>query len=352
MSKWTSLFAQQSVFTVAAPALAVLLSIATGALLFTGFGIPAEEGLYYFLIDPVRDFYGISELLLKISPIVICALGLLFCYKAGVWSIGAEGQYLAGCMAAGWCALTFGEGAGVAALPLVIVTGMVGGLVWAGIAAWLRVQFGANEILTTIMLNYIAVNLLMYLVNGPLKDPNGFSFPESAIFADATMLPLLSESFRLNVSVFFPLLILLGSLWILSQSRFGYELTVVGDAAKAARNAGISNRRYIAAVLLISGACAGLAGASEVAGPVGQLIPQLSVGYGYTAIICVYLGRLHPVGVLLASILMGLTYVGAESVQLQFEIPNSIAAAFQGMILFYLLAADRVLARLTRRGAL
>ncbi|WP_317930077.1 ABC transporter permease [Halioxenophilus sp. WMMB6] len=340
------MFKSQAWLALAAPVIAVLLSIATGGVLFLFFDIAPFDGLYYFLLDPLRDGYGVSELLLKISPIVLCALGLLLCFKAGVWNIGAEGQYLAGCMAAGWCALQLADSEGFWCLPLVLLAGVLGGLLWAAMAAALKVRVGANEILTTIMLNYIAVHLLMYLVNGPLKDPGGFSFPESAIFAGQVMLPVLSDSYRLNISIFFPL-VLVALLWLLlKRSRFGFELGVVGNNPAAAQNAGISINRHVVLVLLISGACAGLAGAAEVTGPVGQLIPQLSVGYGYTAIICVYLGRMHPVGVLLAAMLLGVTYVGAESVQLQYELPSAIAAAFQGLILFYLLAADKLINQL------
>ena len=332
--------------SVLSPVVALIMSCISGALLFSAFGIGAADGFYYFVVDPLRDTYGLSELLLKISPILLCTYGLIYCFKAGVWNIGAEGQYLSGAIVGGWMALAFADFDVWFALPLIVVMGVLGGALCASVSAFLKIAFGVNVLLTTIMLNYVSVHLLMHLVNGPLKDPNGFSFPESAIFSDHVMLPTFFADLRLNVSIAFPICLLLISIIVFKFTRFGYELAVVGASPKAAKNAGIPVNRHSFTVLLISGACAGLAGVSEVTGPVGQLIPQLSVGYGYTAIICAYLGRMHPVGVILAAILLGLTVVGAESLQLEFELPSTIAAVFQGLVLFFLLASDYLLDRL------
>lgn len=333
------------------PVLALLLSIISGAILFSAFGIPASQGFYFFVLDPLRDSYGISELLLKVSPILICAYGLLFCFKTGVWNIGAEGQYVCGAILGGWVALGLASFESFMALPLVLLGGALGGLLCAAISALLKAYFNVSVLLTTIMLNYISVHLLMFLVNGPLKDPNGFSFPESAIFEEHLMLPLLFEDLRLNISVFFPLVLMIAAMFVFRRSRFGFEITVAGKSESAAKNAGIPVRRHGIVVLLICGACAGLAGASEVSGPVGQLLPQLSVGYGYTAIICAYLGRMNPIGILFASLLLGLTVVGAESLQLEYELPSAISAVFQGLILFYLLASDYLIEYVKRRAA-
>lgn len=328
--------------SLVSPLGATCLSIVTGMLLFTALDLNALEALYFFFIDPIRDFYGLSELLLKVSPIVLCALGLLFCYKAGVWNIGAEGQFVIGALSGGWAALALGSWESSWAPLLVLISGMAGGAVWAIIAASLKNYFRASEILTTIMLNYIAVHLLMYCVNGPLKDPSGFNFPESAIFAVHTLVPQFNDEYRINWGLFVPLILSLIVYAVFRFSRLGFEIEILGSSEAVAKNAGINAKILTLLVLAICGAFAGLAGGLEVAGPVQQLIPQLSLGYGYAAIICIYLGRMSVIGVILSAMLLGVTYVGAENLQLQYELPNSIAAVFQGLILFYLLAIDHV----------
>ena len=335
-----SLFISRLTFTLAGPVVSVLLSVITGALIFSMLNIPVTEALFYFYLDPVRDLYGLGELILKVTPIAICALGLLLCFKAGIWNIGAEGQYLLGCIVGSWMALSLDAWQTPFALWLSLFAGCVGGALWAGVPAILKVKFGASEILVTIMMNYIAIHLLMFVVNGPLKDPSGFSFPESALFPEHTLLPQFFESSRINVSILFPVVMAGIITWFLHKTRQGFELTIMGKSRKAARFAGIQTNHLIIVVMLICGACAGLAGASEVTGPVGQLLPQLAVGYGYTAIICVYLGRMNPFGILFASLLLGVTYVGAESVQMHYETPAAISLTFQGLILFFLLSVD------------
>ena len=344
-------FSMAHLQSIVSPAVAILLSVLSGVVIFRFFDVSIVDGLYYFYVDPVRDAYGVSELLLKVSPILLCAYGLLFCFKAGVWNIGAEGQYISGAILAGWAALSLEQFDSRLNVFGVLLAGVLGGMACAAIVGFLKYFLRVSELLTTIMLNYVAVHVLMYLVNGPLKDPNGFSFPESAIFADHTLLPVFTEAFRLNVSIFFPVVLLAVCFLVFNYTRFGFELGVSGGSASAAKNAGIDANKHALLVLVICGMCAGLAGAAEVIGPVGQLIPQLSVGYGYTAIICVYLGRMDPFGVAVGAVLMGLTVVGAESLQLQYDLPSVIAAVFQGLVLFYLLAADFLASRLLARQA-
>jgi simple sugar transport system permease protein len=292
--------------------------------------------------------YSVSELLLKVSPIAICALGLLLCFKAGVWNIGAEGQYVMGAVVAGWIALAIGEfELGLAPL-VVLVAGTLGGIFWASISALLKLKYNASEILTTIMLNYIAIHLLMYCVNGPLKDPEGFNFPESAIFLPSTIIPKFNDEYRLNVFILFIPILALFIWFLLAKTRFGFEVKVTGDNADAANNAGIKIKSVHFYTLIVSGALAGVAGAAEVIGPVEQLVPQIPVGYGYTAILCVFLGREHPFGVLAAAAGMGLIYTGSENLQLEYSLPGSVTFVFQGLVLFYLLLSDFLVRSKTR----
>lgn len=326
------------------PLLAALLTLLTGYVMFAAMSgesnISATHALYTFFISPISDSFGISELLVKSAPILLCAYGLAICYKASIWNIGAEGQLLMGALIGSSIAVQFVDSNSAAAMPLTLIAGMLGGMAWAGVAALLKVQFNTNEILTTIMLNYIALNLLLWGIYGPLKDPNGFGFPESALFGDSTTLPIIWENTRLHIGIIFAAIAMAFSWVFIAKSFIGFQVQVLGMDAPAARMAGFKQKSLAWLVLLISGGLAGLAGAAEVAGPIGQLIPHVSPGYGYAAIIVAFLGRLHPVGITLAGLLMGILYMGGELAQIELGMPNAITGVFQGLLLFYLLACD------------
>ncbi len=331
-----------------APLIAILLTLMTGAVLFAALGEAPLPALRAFFIDPVRDAYGLSELLLKATPLLLCAAGLSLCFRARVWNIGAEGQFLLGSLCAGTAALWFNNddiaGASrIVALTAAVAAGVFGGMLWAGLVAVLRHRFNCSEILTSIMLNYIALHLLLWAVHGPLKDPNGFNFPESALLVDALLIPSLVEGYRTHCGfiVALAILVVLGLLG--SRTLLGYQLRVVGESAPAARYAGFNEARLLWFVLLSCGALAGLAGGFEVLGAVGQVTPHLSSGYGFAAIIVVFLGRGHPLGILLAALLQALIFIGGENLQIEFGLPKSIALIFQGLLLFYLLAADALI---------
>ncbi len=322
------------------PILAVVLTLITGAILFSSLGEDPLEALYIFFISPVSDWYGISELLVKCIPILLCAYGLSLCYRASVWNIGAEGQLLMGGLIASTMALQFVDSESLWAMPLTMIMGIVGGAAWAGIAAFLKLKMNTNEILVTIMMNYIALNLLVWAVHGPLKDPHGFNFPESALFAESTLLPVLFEGTRLHLGLVFVLLAL-AVIWVfISKTFLGFQIQVLGLDKSAAKMAGFSQTKLAALVLVVCGGLAGIAGAIEVAGPIGQLVPVISPGYGYAAIIVAFLGRLHPLGITLAGLLMALIYMGGEMAQISLALPSAITGIFQGLILFYLLSCD------------
>jgi general nucleoside transport system permease protein len=322
------------------PVLAAVLTLVSGALLFLLLGQNPVEGLHAFFIMPVSDLYGLSELGVKAAPILLCAMGLALCYRAKVWNIGAEGQLLFGALIGSWAALQFLEAEGAWVLPLVLLAGALGGMFWGLLPALLRTHFNTNEILTTIMLNYIALNVLLYGVHGPLKDPQGYNFPESALFSESTLLPTLLEGTRVHIGVLFALLAVAVVWVLLSRSFIGFQIRVLGLDARAAHYAGYHEKRLVIFVLVLCGGLAGLAGVLEVTGPIGQLVPQVSPGYGYAAIIVAFLGRLHPLGILLASLLMALVYMGGEMVQIELGLPQALTGLFQGMLLLYLLACD------------
>lgn len=330
------------------PILAGLLTLISGAILFAVLGHDPIQALHTILIKPVSDLYGVSELCIKATPILLCAIGLAVVYRAQVWNIGAEGQLLMGALTGSYAALQLMDFDSYWVLPVILVAGMAGGAIWAALAAWLKTTFNANEILTTIMLNYIALNLLSWAVRGPLKDPDGYNFPESAMFNFNELLPsvhsvfpfLFDDSARANIGLFLGLLAVAVVWVLLSRSFLGYQIKVLGLDMRAARMAGFHSKKLIWGSMLISGALAGLAGVGEVTGPLGQLVPQVSPGYGYAAIIVAFLGRLHPLGILLASLLMSLIYMGGEMAQMDLQMPVALTSMFQGMLLFYLLACD------------
>lgn len=322
------------------PVIAIILTLITGALVFLSLGVEPLNALYTFFVAPLTDVYGWTELGIKVAPLLLCAMGLTLCFKARIWNIGAEGQFIMGALGGSFTALQFLDAQSAWVLVPILLAGALSGLGWAAIAAFLKTHFKANEILTTIMLNYIALNALLFAVHGPLKDPDGFNFPQSALFSDASLLPLFSDDYRLNISILFGLFALVAIWTLMSRSWIGYQIHVLGEDAAAARYAGFKEKTLTWLALLICGALAGLAGVSEVTGPIGQLIPHVSPGYGYAAIIVVFLGRMQPVGILLASMLLGLTYMGGEMVQIEMSLPKSLTGLFQGMLLFYLLASD------------
>ncbi|MGY0399391.1 MAG: ABC transporter permease [Ostreibacterium sp.] len=335
------------------PLLALLLTMLVAGVLFFLMDFSPSKTLLAFFVSPIKDQLGLTELLVKASPIILCALGLSFCFRANQWNIGAEGQLLCGAMTAGAVALGLENVDGWWVIYVVLLSGIIAGMLWAAIPALLKVHFNTNEILTSLMLTYIAYQLLQYLVYGPLKDPNGFGFPESALFsASATITPLI-EGTRLHKGVLIAPFLALGVLVIFKKHIFGYRIRLTGIAPAAAKYAGFSQKSIIWIVFLIAGACAGLAGALEVTGIIGQLVPTVSPGYGFTAIIVAFLGRLNPIGIVFAGLAIALTYLGGEALQIvdinqlrlpdstaTYTIPKAVGDVFQGAILFFLLMSE------------
>lgn len=322
------------------PAIATLAVLCIGLVLFSAMGKNPWQALYVFFIEPVDTLYDVGELLLKASPIMLCAIGLAVGYRANVWNIGAEGQLIMGAIFGGGVALALHGWESVFVLPLMIVAGMVGGMLWAAIPAVLRTRCNANEILVSLMLVYVASLILSLLVHDAWRDPEGFNFPQSKMFSDSALLPNLLAETRLNIGLFLALAAVALGWLFMRKSLAGYQMRVAGLAPAAANYAGISADRTVWLAMLIGGACAGIAGVGEVAGPVGQLLPIVSPGYGFAAIIVAFVGRLHPVGILFASLLMSLLYLGGEAAQMKLALPSSVTGLFQGTLLFFLLAAD------------
>jgi general nucleoside transport system permease protein len=333
--------------SLASPLLALALTALLAALLFVMLGKDPVRGLGVFFFEPLNGVRAMSEVALKATPLILCALGLAVCYRSNVWNIGAEGQFLLGAISGGGVALwltTLGvTGPKGLYAPLVLLAGMAGGAFWAAITAGLRDRFNASEILVSLMLVYVAQQLLNYLVFGPWKDPAGFNFPQTKTFDASTWLPSLWTGTRLHWG--FPLaLLLVGLCWLfMFRSWRGFQLQVGGLAPAAARYAGFSARSALWTAMLTSGAMAGLAGAMEAAGPLRQLTPHVSTGYGFTAIIVCFVGRLHPVGIVFSGVLLSMMLIGGELGQSRLGLPNALTGVFQGLLLFLLLACDTLI---------
>ena len=329
-----------NIMNIFAPIIAVILTLITGSIIFSIMGFNAFFALHTFFISPISTTYGISELLIKATPLALIATGLAFCFKNNIYNIGAEGQLTMGAIFGGGIGIYFHDTNSFWLLPLMIIGGAIGGSLWAMIPALLKNKFNTNEILTSLMLVYVALFILDYLVVGPWRDPEGYSFPKTRSFSDSGRMPLLFEGLRIHIGLIITLILIFISWFVFAKTIFGFQLKVSGFSPIAARYAGFNQKILIYLAFGICGAFAGIAGLAEVSGPIGLIYRDISPNYGFTAIIVAFLGRLHPLGIIFASLIIALTYLGAEDAQLFMQVPAAVGFLFQGLVLFYLLGAD------------
>jgi simple sugar transport system permease protein len=322
------------------PVAAVLLTMLVGAIVFTLIGYDGVAAVLEIFTKPITNPLKWQDLGIKAAPLIIIAVGLSIAYRANVWNIGAEGQYVAGALGGTAVALlTFGM-QGPWILPAMILAGIAGGMLLAAIPALLKTEFRVNEILTTLMLNYAIIQLLHYLLRTSWKDPMGFSFPKTKLFEPSQSLPYLWPGTIMHWGVPIAIVVALVAWLVMSRSVFGFQIRVVGSAPNAARYGGFSAKRTVWLALLVSGGLAGLAGILEAAGPFRQLVPAFPTGYGFTAIIVAFLGRLNPLGCVFAGIVLAISYVGGEVAQTTMGLPSAAGGIFQALMLFFLLAGD------------
>ena len=329
--------------SIASPLIALAATVVIGIILFIALGKDPLRGLQMFFVEPIKSGYAWGEIAVKATPLALIALGLGLSYRSNVWNIGAEGQYVLGAIFAGGVAMQATADTPRAIVIVILAAGVLGGMLWAAIVALLRDRFNANEILVSLMLVYVAELLLGWLVYGPWKDPKGYNFPQTITFAAVTKIPKLIEGSRASIGVLIAAAAVVGTWLLMFRSFAGFQLQVGGLAPAAARYAGFSSRRALWLALLLSGGLAGLAGALETAGPLGQLTPYVPVGYGFAAIIVAFVGRLHPIGVVFSAVLMSMFFIGGELAQSRMGLPKSITGVFQGLLLFALLAADTLI---------
>ncbi len=333
------------VWSWATPPLAVLLTMIAGGVMFAVLGKDPVEAIRTIFWDPILGefaFYYRGQLLVKAGPLILIAIGLSMGFRANIWNIGAEGQYIIGAICGAAVGLAFYPFDSFIVFPLMVLAGALGGFLWAMIPGILRVKFNTNEILVSLLLVYVAEFILASMALGALKNPDGAGFPGSRNFRSypSGHNAELMAGTGIHWGVVAALIAVIFAYVLFARHQMGYQIKLAGQAPRAARFGGVNPSRLILFCLGMSGALAGLAGLFEVSGPAGQVSIDFNVGYGFTAIIVAFLGRLHPVGILLAGLLLALTYIGGEAAQSSLGLPAAAIQAFQGMLLFFLLAVD------------
>jgi general nucleoside transport system permease protein len=325
---------------LASPLIAIALTLIFGAIVFALRGIEPLHGLYVFFIEPLTDEWSREKLIVKATPLVLMGAGLALCYTANIWNIGAEGQFVMGALFAGAVPVLFSGWQTPEVMVVMLTLGAIGGLLWAWIPAALRVRYKANEILTSLMLVYVARLIFDWLVRGSMRDPKGMNFPKTVRFTGWQKLPSWGDVHLGAVLAIFAALALA---YMMARMLKGFELRTLGSAPRAGRFAGFSSDRAVYFCFAVSGALAGLAGASDVMGVSKQLQTPYEPNYGFVAIIVAFLGRLNPIGVIFAGLLLALTFIGGEAAQVSLGIPDKIAKVFQGVLLFFILACDTLI---------
>ena len=325
---------------VVTPVAAVLLTMVLGAIIFSALGYDGLGAVREIFVSPLAISYKWQDLAVKAAPLIIIAVGLSIAYRANVWNIGAEGQYIVGAICGTGIGILTNDMTGWWIMPLMMLAGAAGGAAYAAVPAFLRVRFNVNEILTTLMLTYASVYLLNYLLAGPFKSPTSMGQPQTVLLSADQTLPYIIPGTIVQLNAPIAIVVALAVWLVFSRFVFGFQIRVVGSAPHAARYGGFSADRTIWLAMLISGGLAGFAGILEVMGPVGRLILQFPANYGFTAIIVAFLGRLHPLGAILAGIMIAITFVGGEMAQISIKLPFAAVGIFQAMMLFLILASD------------
>jgi ABC-type uncharacterized transport system permease subunit len=331
---------RSAAMAVLSPVIALCLTVIAGGIIFALRGVDPFEGLYIYFIEPLTQDWAREQLIVKATPLVLIGAALAVSYSANVWNIGAEGQFVIGALMAGMIPVFFTGWQSPGVMVAMLALGILGGMAWAAIPALLKTRFNANEILTSLMLVYVAQYIFDWLVRGPWRDPQGFNFPKTVNFDGWQLLPRWGE---VHLGALFALIAAVALFFMMGRMLKGFELKVLGAAPRAGRFAGFSGSRAVIFCFLLTGALAGLAGACDVMGLSGQLQTPYAPNYGFVAIIVAFLGRLNPLGAIVAGLLLALSFIGGESVQVALGVSDKIAKVFQGILLFFLLACDTLI---------
>ena len=343
---------------IATPIASVLLTMLLGAIIFQLIGFDGPRAIYETFITPIVASYKWQDVLTKAAPLIIIGLGLSLGNQAKIWNIGAEGQYILGALAGAGVAFALPNAEGFWIIPLIIAAGVLGGVFWAAIPAFLKTRFRVSEVLSSLMLVYVALQVLNYLIGGPWKDPNGHNFPQTPPLTPAQLLPHAIPGTAIPPGLVVAIVLTLVFWLLMTRSVYGFSVRTVGAAPEAARYGGFDASRTVWSTLMISGGMAGLAGILEVVSQLGQINLGFPSGYGFTAIIVSFLGRLNPIGVFFAGLILAVTYVGGQVAQTVVHVPEATAGIFQATMLFFILASDilvryrlRIIRDAPRRGS-
>ena len=335
------------------PVASVVAALILGAVFMLVTGDSPVEAYKKMLDSAFGSQRRIAATLISATPLILTGVAAAVAFKMLVWNIGAEGQLLLGAIAAAGVGIALGDGApAFLAVTLVLVAGAAGGAFWAGIAAVPRVYLGTNEIITTLMLNFIGLNLMNYLVLGsfsPWRDPNATQFPQGTPIAESARIPQIFESQRIDYGIFVAVAVGVFTWVLISRTRWGFEIRLAGDSPEAARYSGINVPRKILSVFLLSGASAGLAGGLLVAGILGKMDPRsLDLGLGFTGIIVAALARLNPLAVIPVAVLIGGLNNSGPALQ-SIGVPTATIQMLQGAILVFAVAGEFLIAHRLRR---
>jgi len=325
---------------IATPIASVLLTMLLGAIIFQLIGFDGPRAIYETFITPIVASYKWQDVLTKAAPLIIIGLGLSLGNQAKIWNIGAEGQYIIGALAGAGVAFALPNAEGFWVIPLIIAAGVLGGVFWAAIPAFLKTRFRVSEVLSSLMLVYVALQVLNYLIGGPWKDPNGHNFPQTPPLTPAQLLPHAIPGTAIPPGLVVAVVLTFVFWLLMTRSVYGFSVRTVGAAPEAARYGGFNASRTVWSTLMISGGMAGLAGIIEVVSQLGQINLGFPSGYGFTAIIVSFLGRLNPIGVFFAGLILAVTYVGGQVAQTVVHVPEATAGIFQATMLFFILASD------------
>jgi simple sugar transport system permease protein len=338
---------------LAMPLLAVLAALVIGAILLWLLGEPPLEAYGILVQGAWGSVAGVAQTLTKATPLLLVALGICIAFRGGVINIGGEGQIIVGALAATAIALSMPDLSGWLLLPITLITGAVAGGLWGGVPGVLKAWLNVNEILSTVMMNQIALQLMNFLLRGPMLDPEqvaaGTNIPQSAALPEQAWLMRLVPRSQLHAGLILAIILAVVVYFLLWRTTVGYRIRAVGLNPSAARYAGIPVRSYLALSMILSGAFAGLAGAVEISGVHHRMLEGMSGGYGFSGIVAALFGKLHPLGAIPASFLFGSLLVGADRMQRAIQVPNAMIIALQGLVVLFVVASDYFVRRRTRR---
>ena len=335
------------------PVLAMVIALVVGVLLLFLLGTDPIEAYSALIQGALGNISGITQTLTKATPLLLVGLGICIAFRGGVINIGGEGQIVVGALAATAFGVGFRDLPALVLLPLTLISGAVAGLIWGGIPGLLKARLGVNEILTTVMMNQIALRLMNFLLRGPMLDPEhvaaGTSIPQSAALPESIWLPRLVPRTLFHSGAILAVLLALAVYFLLWRTTIGYRIRAVGLNPHASRYAGIPVAKYVTLSLALSGMLCGLAGAVEVLGVHHRMLEGLSGGYGFSGIVAALFGKLHPLGAIPASALFGALLVGADKMQRAVQVPSALAIALQGLVVLFVVSSDLYVRRRTRR---